>query len=62
MLGTQATPSGISCNAAVSACEKGDEWEQASILLSPMPEIQVTPNEFSSGAAISACKRGGEWK
>ena len=55
-------PNVISCSAAISACEKGGEWEQALSLLSSMPGVQVMPIVISCNAAISACEKGDEWK
>ncbi len=47
----------ISYNSAISACEKGHQWEQASSLLQEMRSSWLEPNVVSYGAAISACDR-----
>ena len=50
----------ISYNAAISACEKGGQWQQALSLLSEMQDAGVTRNVISYNAAISACEKGGQ--
>ncbi|CAE8589698.1 unnamed protein product [Polarella glacialis] len=55
-------PNEISYNAAISACEKGGQWQLALNLLSRMPEARVVPNEISYNAAIGACSKGGQWE
>eukprot|EP00913_Durusdinium_trenchii_P025930 g24331.t1 len=53
----------ILCSAAISACEKGGNWELALNLFSTaMPEAKVQPNTFSYNAAISACEKVGRWE
>ncbi|CAE8591706.1 unnamed protein product [Polarella glacialis] len=52
----------ISYNAAISACEKGGQWQLALTLLSLMPEAKVVPNEITYSAAISACEKSGQWQ
>jgi len=49
------TPNVISYNAAISACEKGRQWEKAVSLLDGMRAAGVTPNVISYSAAIQAC-------
>merc|ERR1711904_202411 len=57
------TPDVISFNAAISACEKGGQWEQALALLDKMRKNGVTPPDvISFNAAISACGKGGQWR
>ena len=48
----------ISLTAAISACEKGGQWEQALRLLHKMSEIDVIANVISLAAAISAHEKG----
>ncbi|CAE8626802.1 unnamed protein product [Polarella glacialis] len=55
-------PNEITYSAAISACEKGGQWQQALNLLSLMPEARVVPNEITYNAAISACEKGGQWQ
>ncbi len=50
----------ISYNAAISACEKGGQWEQAMQLLQQMVKQGITPNVISYNAAISACEKVGQ--
>ena len=52
-------PSAISFNAAISACEKGGEWERALALVDEMRARGPAPNAISFNAAISACMKGG---
>ncbi|CAE8729449.1 unnamed protein product, partial [Polarella glacialis] len=48
-------------NAAISASEKGRQWQLAITLLHSMSEIRVFQDEISFSAAISACEKGGQW-
>ena len=48
-------PDVYSFNAAISACEKGGQWERALSLLSEMPRCGIEPDVYSFSAAISAC-------
>merc|ERR1712151_1120289 len=52
----------ISFSAAISACEKGGQWERALSLLEEMRDMSVTRNVISFSAAISACEKGGQWE
>ena len=52
------TPDEISYNAAISACEKGKQWEEALRLLQQMTCRALTPDEISYSAAISAFEKG----
>ena len=58
----QAGPNVIGCNAAMSTCENGDEWEQALNFLSLMPGMQAKPNVISCSAAINVCEKNHEWE
>ena len=51
-------PNVISYNAVVSACEKGQQGQQALGLLAVMQRTAVLPNVISYSAAISACENG----
>ena len=57
-----AYPDEISYSAAISACEKGKQWEEALRLLQQMTCRALTPNEISYNAAISACEKGKQWE
>ena len=52
------TPNVVSWTAAISACEKGKEWEGALGLLQVMMQQLLIPNFVSWNAAISACEKG----
>ena len=48
----------ITCNALISACEKGEELERALEVLEAMQQQDVAPSLITYSALISACKRG----
>ena len=48
----------ITYNAAVSACEKGQQPQQALHLLQDMQLRGLVPNVITYSAAISACEKG----
>ena len=52
----------ISFSAAISACGKGGQWEQAWGLFHNMRRTCITANVSSINAAILACKQGGHWE
>ena len=47
MLQTAVLPNVISCSAAVSACEKGQQWQQSLGVLAVMQQAAVLPNVIS---------------
>ncbi|CAK0873398.1 unnamed protein product [Prorocentrum cordatum] len=50
-------------SAGISACEKGGQWQRASLLLGEMWEVKLQPNViFSYSAGISACEKGEQWQ
>ena len=55
-------PDVITYNAAISACEKGWQWERALELLEEMKSSGIEPDVISYSAAISACEKGGQWE
>ena len=48
----------VSWSAAISACEKGQQWERALGLLEEVMHELLTPNMVSWSAATSACEKG----
>lgn len=53
---------GFHYGAAINACEKCGEWDQALELLREMAHDRVEPNTITCSSAISACGKCGEWK
>ena len=51
-------PDLFSCDAVISACEKGMQWETALGLLQEMPRRSLQPEVISFDAAISVCEKG----
>ena len=56
------SPTVISYSAAISACEKGAQWERALTLFQAMPKAKIPSDVISCNAAISACEKGGQWE
>ena len=52
----------ISYSAAISACEKGQQWEDALSLLPKMRRARLEPDVTSYSMAISACEKGQPWE
>ncbi|CAE7190355.1 unnamed protein product, partial [Symbiodinium microadriaticum] len=52
----------ITYNAAISACEKSQEWRQALTLLRQAEWQRMQLGIISYNAAISACDKGGQWE
>eukprot|EP00973_Karenia_brevis_P071854 9985775-Karenia_brevis.AAC.1 len=50
-------PDMITFSAAISACEKGGQWERVAPLLDEMRRKDLVPNVISFSAAISACEK-----
>eukprot|EP00927_Polykrikos_kofoidii_P047202 TRINITY_DN41306_c0_g1_i1.p1 TRINITY_DN41306_c0_g1~~TRINITY_DN41306_c0_g1_i1.p1 ORF type:complete len:187 (+),score=10.58 TRINITY_DN41306_c0_g1_i1:42-563(+) len=55
-------PNSITCNAVISACEKGFQWAGALWILSAMQESGPEPDTVSYNAAISACEKRRYWE
>ena len=56
------SPSVLSYNASISACQKGGQWQQALMLFYAMPKVRISPDIYSYGASISACDKGSRWQ
>ena len=52
-------PDMVSYNAAVSACEKGRQWEWSLALMSEAVGERLTPNVITLSATITACEKAG---
>ena len=55
-------PDVITCNAAISSCEKGCQWEMSLNLFHAMSSHVLTPSIISYNAAISSCEKGSCWE
>ncbi|CAJ1401389.1 unnamed protein product [Effrenium voratum] len=55
-------PNIVSYGAAVSACEKGAQWQIALALLQELAAGSLRPNLLVCNAAISACEKGNQWR
>ena len=51
----------ITYNATMSACQNGDQWQQASELFVRMLGEGVQRDTITDKAAIKACEKGGQW-
>ncbi|CAK0892995.1 unnamed protein product [Prorocentrum cordatum] len=52
----------LSYSAGISACERGEQWQQALALLSEMSEVKLEPDAISYSAGVSACEKGEQWQ
>ena len=52
----------ITYSAAISACEKGQQWRLALGLLAEMAFVKVAKHVITYSAAISACEKGHQWQ
>ncbi|CAK0904775.1 unnamed protein product [Prorocentrum cordatum] len=48
-------------SAGISACERGEQWQRALLLLSEMREAKLEPDVIHH-AGISACEKDGQWQ
>ena len=53
-------PNTITYNALISACAKGEQWQEALRLLDEMKKNNIAPDTITYSALISACEKGGE--
>ena len=52
----------ITYNAAISACGKGQQWQQALELFDEMVQKGWEPNMITYSVTISACGKGEQWQ
>ena len=52
----------VACSSAITACERGQQWEVATTLLQEMHGQRVEPNVITYNAAMSACEKGNSWQ
>jgi pentatricopeptide repeat protein len=52
----------VTCNAAISACEKSCQWKLAVDLLGQIHEEQLQMTVISYNLLISSCAKGEEWQ
>ncbi|CAK0834650.1 unnamed protein product [Prorocentrum cordatum] len=50
------------CSAGASACEKGNPWQQALLLLSETREVKSEPDVISYSTGIRAYDEGDQWQ
>ncbi|CAE8699896.1 unnamed protein product, partial [Polarella glacialis] len=62
MPGMRVVPEAISYNAAISACEKGGQWQLSLLLLTELQVAKLAPTEVSYSAALSSCGQAGAWE
>ena len=55
-------PDVISCNAGISACERGGQWWQALSLLGEFGKARLDPQAIIYSGSICMCEQGGEWE
>merc|ERR1712137_1450706 len=55
-------PNTITYNAAISACEKGEQWQEALRLLNELKKTNIAPDTITYSAAISGCQKGWQWQ
>jgi len=55
-------PNTICFSTAISACEKGLQWQQVLVLLAEMPTATLDIDAISYNSAINACDRAGQWQ
>ncbi|CAK0863571.1 unnamed protein product [Prorocentrum cordatum] len=48
--------------AGVSACDRGNQWQRALVLLSEMREAGLEADGITCSAGISACANGEQWQ
>ena len=51
-----------SFNAAISACGRGLEWQQAAEILAVMTATRAEPDVITYNASISACEKALQWQ
>merc|ERR1711907_889494 len=51
----------ITYSAAISACERGQQWITATTLLREMQQWHMKLDTITYSAAISACEKGQQW-
>jgi pentatricopeptide repeat domain-containing protein 1 len=62
MLLSGLVPDAVIYNAAVSACEKGAQGQQAFRLLAVMQPSGLVPDVIIYNAAVNACEKGAQWQ
>ena len=58
MKGKHITPNTVNYNTVISACGKGEQWQEALRLLDEMKKNKIAPNTITYSALISACEKG----
>ena len=55
-------PDVVTYNAAISACEKSEQWQQALGVLAEKRKISMLLDVITYSSAISACAKGEQWQ
>ena len=56
------TPDAYAINAAINACERGGQWEEAEMLLQEMQALGLSPDRVTYNTAIAAAARAAQWE
>ena len=52
----------ITYNAAIQACERGGEWEEAIRLFHVMQKVKLPQDTITYNSLVRACEKGGQWQ
>merc|ERR1712107_544436 len=61
-MGLEVRSNSITYNSCISACEKGQAWQQAMILLSQMPQSTIVADTITYNTTTSACAGAVQWQ
>ena len=55
-------PNVYTYSGAITACEKGRQWQRALELFEEMQQWSIWPDTITYGALVSACEKGHPWQ